>query len=62
MRCGALGNFWASEQVCVVKLVDRDAVMDKLVYTAESGAGPLGRPGPPLARRCAVKAKEEPMI
>jgi hypothetical protein len=27
-------NFWASEQVCVVKLVDRDAVLDKLVYTA----------------------------
>jgi hypothetical protein len=31
---GRWENFWASEQVCVVKLVDRDAVMDKLVYTA----------------------------
>jgi len=25
---------WSSEQTCVVKLVDREAVMDKLVYTA----------------------------
>jgi hypothetical protein len=25
---------WASEQVCVVRLVDREAVMDKLLYTA----------------------------
>jgi REP element-mobilizing transposase RayT len=31
---GRWENFWASEQVCVVRLVDRDAVMDKLVYTA----------------------------
>jgi REP element-mobilizing transposase RayT len=31
---GRWENFWSSEQVCVVKLVDRDAVMDKLVYTA----------------------------
>jgi len=31
---GRWENFWASEQVCVVTLVDRDAVMDKLVYTA----------------------------
>jgi hypothetical protein len=35
MRCGGRWeNFWSSEQVCVVKLVDREAVMDKLVYTA----------------------------
>jgi REP element-mobilizing transposase RayT len=31
---GRWENFWASEQVCVVRLVDHDAVMDKLVYTA----------------------------
>lgn len=31
---GRRENFWSSEQVCVVRLVDRDAVMDKLVYTA----------------------------
>jgi REP element-mobilizing transposase RayT len=31
---GRWENFWSSEQVCVVKLVDREAVMDKLVYTA----------------------------
>jgi hypothetical protein len=27
-------NLWASEQTCVVKLVDREEVIDKLVYTA----------------------------
>lgn len=31
---GRWENFWSSEQVCVVKLIDRAAVMDKLVYTA----------------------------
>jgi putative transposase len=31
---GRWENFWSSEQVCVVTLIDRDAVMDKLVYTA----------------------------
>lgn len=31
---GRWENFWASEQVCVVRLVGRDDVMDKLVYTA----------------------------
>jgi REP element-mobilizing transposase RayT len=31
---GRWENLWSSEQVCVVKLVGRDAVMDKLVYTA----------------------------
>src|SRR5512144_2662837 len=31
---GRWENFWSSEQVCVVRLIDRDAVMDKLVYTA----------------------------
>jgi putative transposase len=31
---GRWENFWASEQVCVVRLVDHAAVMDKLVYTA----------------------------
>jgi putative transposase len=31
---GRWENFWSSEQVCVVRLVDRAAVMDKLVYTA----------------------------
>jgi REP element-mobilizing transposase RayT len=31
---GRWENFWSSEQVCVVRLVSRDDVMDKLVYTA----------------------------
>lgn len=31
---GRWENFWSSEQVCVVKLVDREAVIDKLVYAA----------------------------
>ncbi len=31
---GRWENFWSSEQICVVKLVDREAVLDKLVYTA----------------------------
>jgi REP element-mobilizing transposase RayT len=31
---GRWENFWASEQTCVVKLVDREAVVDKLTYTA----------------------------
>jgi REP element-mobilizing transposase RayT len=31
---GRWENFWSSEQVCVVKLVGREDVLDKLVYTA----------------------------
>jgi hypothetical protein len=31
---GRCENFWASEQTCVVKLVGREAVLDKLIYTA----------------------------
>jgi putative transposase len=31
---GRWENLWSSEQTCVVKLVDREAVIDKLVYTA----------------------------
>jgi REP element-mobilizing transposase RayT len=31
---GRWENFWSCEAVCVVKLVGREAVMDKLVYTA----------------------------
>jgi putative transposase len=31
---GRWENFWASEQTCVVNLADRDAVLDKLAYTA----------------------------
>ena len=31
---GRWENLWSSEQTCVVKLVDREAVLDKLVYTA----------------------------
>jgi putative transposase len=31
---GRWENFWSSEQTSVVKLVDREAVLDKLVYTA----------------------------
>ena len=31
---GRWENFWSSEQVCVVMLVGREDVMDKLVYTA----------------------------
>jgi len=31
---GRWESMWSSEQTCVVKLVDREAVIDKLVYTA----------------------------
>ena len=31
---GRWENMWSSEQTCVVKLMDREAVIDKLVYTA----------------------------
>src|ERR1041384_3695287 len=31
---GRWENFWSSEQTCVVRLIDREAVIDKLVYTA----------------------------
>jgi len=31
---GRWENFWSSEQTCVVKLVGREAVLDKLVYAA----------------------------
>jgi REP element-mobilizing transposase RayT len=31
---GRWENFWSCEQTCVVNLVDREAVIDKLVYTA----------------------------
>jgi putative transposase len=31
---GRWENLWSTEQTCVVKLVGREAVMDKLVYTA----------------------------
>ena len=31
---GRWENMWSCEQTCVVKLVDREAVIDKLVYTA----------------------------
>jgi putative transposase len=31
---GRWENFWSSEQTCVVKLIGREAVLDKLVYTA----------------------------
>jgi putative transposase len=31
---GRWENFWSSEQVCVVHLVEREDVMNKLVYTA----------------------------
>jgi hypothetical protein len=31
---GRWENLWSCEQVCVVQLVGRDAVLDKLVYTA----------------------------
>lgn len=31
---GRWENFWSSEQTCVVRLVGREAVLDKLVYTA----------------------------
>lgn len=31
---GRWENLWSSEQVCVVRLVDKEDVMDKLVYTA----------------------------
>jgi REP element-mobilizing transposase RayT len=31
---GRWENFWSSEQVCIVRLEDREAVMDRLVYAA----------------------------
>lgn len=31
---GRWENFWSSEQVCVVRLVDRHDILDKLAYTA----------------------------
>ena len=31
---GRWENLWSSEQTCVVRLVDREAVIDKLVFTA----------------------------
>jgi biotin-(acetyl-CoA carboxylase) ligase len=31
---GRWENFWSSEQVCVVRLVNREDVIAKLVYTA----------------------------
>jgi hypothetical protein len=31
---GRWENLWSAEQSCVVRLVDREAVIDKLVYTA----------------------------
>lgn len=31
---GRWENFWSSEQACVVKLMNREGVIDKLVYTA----------------------------
>jgi len=31
---GRWENFWSSEQVCIVRLVDREDVMNKLVYAA----------------------------
>ncbi len=33
---GRWENLWSREQTCVVKLVDREAVIDKLVYTASN--------------------------
>ena len=38
---GRWENFWSSEQVCVVKLVDREAVLDKLVYTVYTATNPV---------------------
>jgi hypothetical protein len=29
-----MGGFWSCEQTCVVKLIGREAVINKLVYTA----------------------------
>jgi hypothetical protein len=49
-------NLWSSEQTCVVNLVDRDAVIDKLVYTASKPVADhlvdrvhhaVSRPAPP---------------
>lgn len=34
VRWGRSENFWASEEVCVTRLLTVDAVMDKLVYAA----------------------------
>jgi hypothetical protein len=34
-------NFWSCEPVCVVKLVGREAVLDKLVYTVYTATNPV---------------------
>src|SRR6478609_7717961 len=31
---GRLENFWASQEPCVTRLLDREAVIDKLIYAA----------------------------
>ncbi len=33
-RWGRWENLWAAEEVCITRLLDRDAIIDKLVYTA----------------------------
>jgi hypothetical protein len=47
---GRWENLWSSEQTCVVKLVGREAVVDKLVYTATNPVADHERAGA-LARR-----------
>jgi hypothetical protein len=38
---GGWENLWSCEQTCVVKLVDREAVIDKLVYTVYTASNPV---------------------
>ena len=33
---GRWENFWSSEEPCITRLLDRDAVIDKLIYTASN--------------------------
>jgi hypothetical protein len=55
---GRWENLWSSEQTCVVTLVDREAVIDKLVYTAQSwrdgpkSIAPRRSLRPRIATRC----------
>jgi hypothetical protein len=35
-RLGRWENLWAAEEVCITRLLDRDAVIDKLVYAASN--------------------------
>ena len=58
---GRWENLWSCEQTCVVRLVDREAAIDKLVYTATNPwpttcpAGPRRAPACPRRRSRACR-------